>query len=256
MVTLKTDEEIQTLREGGRRLAAVMREVITAVSPGVHTKELNDLAERLMRERGGESSLLGYHPSFAKRAYPAAICVSVNDEVVHGIPTENDIELKDGDIVGLDMVMTYKGLVVDMAKTVPVGTIDAAAKKLLAATEEALYAGIKAVRSGKRLGDIGSAIEQVAIRNKLGIVYELGGHGVGYKVHEEPMVPNFGDPNTGHKLETNLVLAIEPMLNEGVPEVKLQKDGYTYKTADGSRSAHFEHTVAVTERGAVILTEE
>ena len=253
---LKTDEEIVLLREGGKRLARILRLLGEALSPGVQTGDINELALKLIEEAGGEPSLVNYKPAFAKRAYPAAVCVSVNDEVVHGIPNENNRVLLEGDIVGLDIVMTYSGLMVDTAATFPVGKIDEAAERLLTVTRQALFSGIKAARAGARMGDIGSAIEEVGEGAGYGIVYELGGHGVGYHVHEEPMVPNIGDPGTGMKLEENLVLALEPMFNEGVPEVELQKDGYTYKTADGKRSAHFEHTIVITKKGAEILTQE
>lgn len=255
-VRSKTAEEIRILKEGGQRLAHILRELGQAVIPGVETTALNELAILLIKTEGGGPSLLGYHPTFAKRPYPAALCVSINDEVVHGIPNENNRMLHEGDIVGLDIVMTYQGLIIDTAATFPVGKIDTGAERLIDTTRKALYAGIAASRAGARLGDVGNAIETVGRKGGFGVVYELGGHGVGYHVHEEPMVPNFGNPGTGMKLEENMVLALEPMFNEGKPEVELQKDGYTYKTVDGKRSAHFEHTIVVTEKGGDILTQE
>lgn len=254
MIKLKTAEDIQLLREGGRRLARVLREVSAAVRPGVETHELNELAERLIRAGGDEPSFLGYRPTFASRPFPAAICISVNDEIVHGIPTENNRTLQEGDIVGLDCGLTHRGRIVDAAVTVGVGSIDEAAQELLAATKHALLAGVHAAKPGKRIGDISDAIETVGRKADYGIVYELGGHGVGYHVHEDPMVPNVGDPGTGPKLEENLVLALEPMFNEGTEDVVLAPDGYTYRTADGKRSAHFEHTIVITKKGAEILT--
>jgi methionyl aminopeptidase len=204
---------------------------------------------------GDIPSLLNYKPQGAKRPYPASLCVSVNDEVVHGIPTENNRTLADGDIVGFDMALTHDGMVVDSAITVPVGKIDVKAKKLLAATEEALYAGIKAARGGMYIGDIGTAVEDVADRNHFSVADELAGHGVGHKVHEDPFVPNFGMPHQGPLLRPGMVIAIEPMLNEGLPEIRHGADGYTILTADGSRSAHFEHTVLITESAPEILTK-
>lgn len=253
---VKTDEDIVILREGGKRLAQILRTLKGAVKPGIHTRDLNELAEKLIREGGDTPSLLGYQPLFAKRPYPATLCVSVNDEVVHGIPSENNRELMEGDIVGLDLVLTHGDLFVDAAVTVPVGKIDADAQRLIDATQAALKAAIQAAISKNRVGDVSSAIEETAVSHGFAPVHELGGHGVGYKVHEEPMVPNVGDPGTGHRLEKNMVLAIEPIINEGSPDVVLQKDGYTYKTADGKRSAHFEHTIVITDGAAEILTVE
>lgn len=253
---LKTEEDIAILREGGKRLARILRMLKDAVKPGVHTDELNVLAEQLIRAGGDTPSLLGYQPQFAKRPYPSTLCVSVNNEVVHGIPSENGRVLKEGDIVGLDLVLTHRDRYVDAAVTVPVGSIDADAQRLIDATKEALTAAIKAARSGARVGDVSNAIEAVALAHGFSPVHELGGHGVGYRVHEEPMVPNVGDPGRGHRLEKNMVLALEPIFNEGTPEVVLQKDGYTYVTEDGKRSAHFEHTIVITDGDAEILTVE
>lgn len=256
MLKVKTDEDIVILREGGKRLARILRTLKAAVQPGVRTGDLNLLAEKLIREGGDTPSLLGYQPQFAKRPYPSTLCVSVNNEVVHGIPSENDRELRAGDIVGLDLVLTHRDRFVDAAITVPVGEIDAQAQKLISATQEALTVAIKTARPGVRIGDVSSAIEEVALKYGFSPVHELGGHGVGYRVHEEPMVPNVGDPGTGHRLEKNMVLALEPIINEGTPEVVLQEDGYTYVTEDGKRSAHFEHTIVITDGDAEILTVE
>jgi methionyl aminopeptidase len=255
MVTIKTKEEIEILREGGKRLAFLLQEVGKACKPGVSTNELNDLADKIAREKGDVSSYIGYKPHGAKRAYPANICVSINDEVVHGIPNENPKILKEGDIVSLDMCLTHKGLITDSAITVAVGKVDETAKKLLAITEESLYAGIKAAKGNKNVGDIGFAVERVAKANGFSVVEELCGHGVGYKVHEDPYIPNYGDRGTGAKLVPGMVIAIEPMLNEGDKDVYLADDGYTYKTVDGKRSAHFEHTIVITSKGAEILTQ-
>ncbi len=253
-ITIKSKKEIGILREGGKRLASVLAKVSAEVRPGVSSRELNDLAEKLIREGGDTPSFLGYAPSGAKRAYPASICVSVNDEVVHGIPNEEEKILKEGDIVTLDGGLIHEGLFTDHAVTVGVGKIDEGAQKLLETTQKALAVGVKAVSAGATTGDAGFAIEQFVKPFGYGIVRELAGHGVGYAVHEEPFVPNFGKKGEGTLLKAGMVIAIEPMLNEGDAGVKLAKDGYTYITKDGSRSAHFEHTVVVTEKGADILT--
>jgi len=255
MVTIKTKEEIAILREGGKRLAFILQELKKAVKPGVSTDDLNALAERLAREKGDVPSLLGYRPRGAKRPYPASVCISLNNEVVHGIPNEDPKILKDGDLISFDMCLTHKGLITDSAITVPVGTVDAKAKKLIAVTEEALYAGIKSAKGDKHIGDIGFAIERAGKANHFSVVEDLCGHGVGYKVHEDPYVPNYGDRGGGGKLKPGMVLAIEPMFTEGEKNVFLGEDGYTYETVDGSRSAHFEHTIAITNGEPEILTK-
>jgi len=252
---IATDREIPLLREGGKRLARVLREVGKAVVPGASTLELDTLAEKLIREAGDTPSLIGYTPRGAARPYPATICVSINDEVVHGIPNENPRIIREGDIVGLDCVLTHEGVLVDSALTVIAGNGDKEAKALLKATEEALAAGIRAAKPGAHIGDISAAIEKVGVKLGYGIVFELGGHGVGNTVHEEPYVPNVGDKGTGPVMVPGLVIAIEPMFTEGTPRVKLLKDGYTFVTKDGSRAAHFEHTVLITEKGTEVLTK-
>lgn len=255
MITTKTPEDIKKLREGGKHLATVLAALKDAVKVGVKTSDLNALAEKMVREMGDKPAFLNYKPQGAKRPYPASLCVSVNDEIVHGIPTENNRVLAEGDIVSLDMGLTYEGMVVDSAITVPVGKIDAKVKKLLAATEEALFAGIKVARGGMYIGDIGVAVEAVAGRNHFSIADELSGHGVGYDVHEDPFVPNFGMPGQGPLLKPGMVIAIEPMFNEGGSEIRYGGDGWTIKTKDGSRSAHFEHTILITEGAPEILTK-
>ncbi|MDO8594608.1 MAG: type I methionyl aminopeptidase [bacterium] len=253
-ITIKTKQEIAILREGGRRLAEVLQKLTAEVKPGVSAAALNTLAEKLIADGGDIPSFLGYAPSGAKRPFPAALCVSINDEVVHGIPNEEEKLLKEGDIVTLDAGLIHEGFFTDSAITVGVGKIDEGAQKLLETTKKALAVGIKAVRAGAATGDVGFAIESFVKPFGFGIVRELAGHGVGYAVHEEPFVPNFGKKGEGMVLKAGMVIAIEPMLNEGGAGVKLGKDGYTYVTKDGSRSAHFEHTVVVTENGAEILT--
>jgi len=254
MITIKTKEDITILREGGRRHAEILRTLAGMVRPGMLASELNDHADKMIAESGDKSAFLNFKPYGAKRAYPASLCVSVNDEIVHGIPNEGDKILKEGDIVSLDLGLNHKGLFTDSAVTVAVGKIDTELEKLLIITKEALMAGIKAAKGGKRIGDIGFAIQKYAIANNYGIVEELAGHGVGYNVHEEPYVPNFGEAGKGTELKPGMVIAIEPMFNLGTREVVLNDDGYTYRTADGKPSAHFEHTVLITKGKAEILT--
>ncbi|TSC62272.1 MAG: methionyl aminopeptidase [Parcubacteria group bacterium Gr01-1014_48] len=251
---VKTPDEIEILREAGRRLAVVLNTVIAEVHPGVSTAVLDRIAHDQIVAGGDKAAFLNYKPYGANRPFPATLCVSVNDEVVHGIPNEHPKILADGDIVGIDIGLIHRGLVVDMAKTVAVGTIDRAAQKLLYTTEEALMCGINAAKGGKRIGDIGAAIESYARPLGYGIVEELGGHGVGHYVHEEPYIPNVGTVGKGPKLLPCMVLAIEPMLNEGTRNIELDSDGYTWKTVDGKRSAHFEHTILITDDVPEILT--
>lgn len=246
-------DEIKIIREGGRRLAEILRKVAKEVRPGTSTKKLDRLAEKLIREGGDEPAFLNYTPDGAKFPYPATLCVSINNEVVHGIPSDKRI-LKDGDIVGLDLGLKHAGFFTDMAMTVPVGGIDKEAKKLIEITEKSLIKGIAAAKSGGFVGDIGEAIENFVKPHGYGIVKILGGHGVGKKVHEDPYIPNYGKSGTGPKLVPGMVLALEPMLNEGRDKVFLDNDGYTFKTRDGKRSAHFEHTILITESKAEILT--
>jgi methionyl aminopeptidase len=253
--SIKTQEEIAILRAGGKRLAFILQAVSALAKPGVSTADMDKLARKMAEEGGDTPAFLNYKPTGAKRAYPAAICVSINDEVVHGIPNENPKILKEGDIVSLDMGLNHQGLFTDMAITVPVGTVDEAGKNLIEATRRALMEGIKAIKEGSYIRDISYAIEKYIRPKRLGIVEELCGHGVGYKVHEDPYIPNYCLDSQGEKLKTGMVLAIEPMLNEGTKHIKLDVDGYTYRTADGSRSAHFEHTIVVTKNGAEILTQ-
>ncbi|MBU6426770.1 type I methionyl aminopeptidase [Patescibacteria group bacterium] len=254
MITIKTKEEISILREGGRRHADILRKLAAMVKPGISAAELNDEAERLIAEGGDKAAFMNYRPKGAKRPYPAALCVSVNDEVVHGIPNECDKILKEGDIVSIDLGLTHEGLITDAAVTVPVGQISPALEQLLRVTKEALMAGIKAAKGGKKTGDIGAVVERTAVPYGYGIVEILAGHGVGYEVHEMPYVPNFGERGSGDVLKPGMVIAIEPMFNLGGKRVVLSDDDYTYKTADGSPSAHFEHTVLITKGNAEILT--
>lgn len=252
MALIKTAKEISILREGGKRLARIMDAVCQATVVGITTLELDRLAEKLVRDGGDTPALLGYQPKGSRIPYPATICISVNDEIVHGIPSSR--LLKDGDIVGLDLVIEHEGLFTDMARTVEVGNVDAKSHDLVETTRKALAAGIKEVRAGAHIGDVSAAIEKVANEKGYGVVRELGGHGVGNEIHEMPYVPNFGKRGKGEVLKAGMVFAIEPMFTAGSPEIVLASDEYTYKTRDGKRSAHFEHTVVVTENGAEILT--
>lgn len=254
MITIKTKEDISILREGGRRHADILRKVAALVKPGISAKELNDAAHKMVKEGGDTSAFLDYQPYGADRPYPASLCVSVNDEVVHGIPNEAEKILKEGDIVSLDLGLIHDELITDSAVTVAVGTISPEKEQLLKVTKEALLAGIKAAKGGKRVGDIGNAISRIAAQYKYGVVEELSGHGVGYSVHEDPYIPNYGDAGKGEVLRPGMVLAIEPMFNLGSKHITLDADGYTYRTADGKASAHFEHTILITKGDAEILT--
>lgn len=254
---IKTLTEIEILRECGRRLARALDAVESAVRPGISTKELDEIAEREIRKDGDEPAFLNYKPWDAAIPYPATLCVSMNDEIVHGIPKSQRV-LKEGDVVGLDIGMKHRGLITDMARTVPVGSISPEAQKLLDVTREALHVGIAAAKGSAHIGDIGYAIEKfVKLQRpqKYGIIRELGGHGVGRKVHEEPFIPNFGSKKgAGMKLKPGMVIAIEPMLVLGKPGIYLDEDGFTYRTRDGSLAAHFEHTILITEGQAEVLT--
>lgn len=253
MIIIKTPEEIEILREGGKRLATILQKVKEIIKPGISTFELDQYAEKLIREYGDTPAFLHYRPAGAKSAYPASLCVSVNEEVVHGIPSKDRI-LKEGDIVSIDLGLKHKGLFTDHAITVPVGTVSPALEKLLATTKKALEIGISAARVGNRVGDIGYAIESFVRPHKYGIVEVLSGHGVGKEIHEDPYIPNFGKKGTGVKLSAGMVIAIEPMLNSGTKNVTLEKDDWTFRTADRKRSAHFEHTVLITADDPEILT--
>lgn len=255
MITKKTAAEIEILKEAGAILAKCLKELAKEAVVGNSTLDIDDRAMELVEEYGVEPVLLGYHPTFADYPYPAAVCVSVNDCVQHGIPNE-EIILKEGDVVNIDMSIGYKGLIVDSGITVGVGEISADAKKLLAVTQEALAHGIKMAKPGNHIGDISAAIQQFVESRGLSIVEVLCGHGVGYAVHEEPTIPNYGKAGTGPLIEVGHVYAIEPIVNFGKKEVYFDDagDGYSVYTEDKSWSAHFEHTVAITENGPVILT--
>ncbi len=254
MIIIKTPEEIEILREGGKRLATILYKVKDMVKPGISTKDLDRYAEKLIREGGDTPAFLNYRPEGVHTPYPASLCVSVNDEVVHGIPAEDKI-LNEGDIVSIDLGLCHKELYTDMALTVPVGEVNTSSSRLMQMTEAALNVGIDAARGGNRTGDIGFAIESFVRPHKFGIVEVLSGHGVGRAIHEDPYIPNFGKKNTGVKLVPGMVIAIEPMLNNGTKNVILEDDEYTFRTADGKRSAHFECTILITEGEAEVLTK-
>lgn len=255
MITVKTKEEIAILREGGRRHAEILQALKSMVKPGVTAQELENEARKMIYEKGNTPAFLDYKPQGARTPFPAALCISVNDEVVHGIPNVAEKILKEGDIVTIDLGLVHGGLITDAAITVPVGEISPELTKLLEVTEKALQAGIKAAKGGKRIGDISVAIERVGLAGGVGIVEELAGHGVGYDVHEDPFVPNYGEAGKGEILKPGMVLAIEPIFNLGSRHVFLDKDGWTYKTKDSKASAHFEHTIVITKGGAEVLTK-
>jgi methionyl aminopeptidase len=255
MINIKKREEIEIMKEGGKRHSFILSELSKKVVSGVSTQELEDLARKLIDEGGDRAAFLNYTPRGAKRPYPASLCVSVNDEIVHGIPNENPKILKEGDIVTLDLGLVHKGLITDSAITLAVGNVSEDNKKLIEHCKEALYIGIKEARGGNTVGDIGFAIESFVKPLGYGLSEGLAGHGVGYKVHEDPFVPNEGNRGQGEKLVPGMVIAIEPMITLGSNKITLAKDGYTYKTRDGSNAAHFEHTIAITEGDPIILTK-
>lgn len=256
-IIIKTKEEIEIIREGGKHLAHVLSEVSKKVAPGVSTKELDDYASKIISDLGDKPAFKNYKPEGAKTPFPGTLCISINDEVVHGIPSSKRI-LKEGDIVSIDCGVNHKGYFTDMAITLPVGEISSEDKKLLEITREALHIGIKQAKIGKRTGDIGFAIESFVKKQKkkYGIVDILSGHGVGKYIHEDPYVPNFGEKGRGEKLVEGMVLALEPMLNLGTKNVVLDSDDWTFKTRDGKKSAHFELTIAVGKNGGEILTKK
>lgn len=253
-VLIKTKEQIKGIEQSSNILAKTLEDLSKKVVPGVSTLDLENYARKKIKEHGATPAFLNYKPHGAKRPYPAALCVSINNEVVHGIPNEKPKILNDGDIVTLDLGVNFKGFFSDSAITVPVGKIDDNAKKLLKATKEALSEAIKIAKPGKKTGDIGFAIEKVARKYGFSSAKDLGGHGVGIYPHEDPFIPNWDCANQGVVLEEGMVLAIEPMLNEKSGEVKILSDGYTFVTKDGGRSAHFEHTVVINKKTTKILT--
>lgn len=254
-ITIKAKEDITKLRKGGKILAGILDELEKEVVPGNTTLDVDDRAMELIEKAGLEPMLLGYQPTFAPRPYPAATCVSVNDMVVHGIPNEKPRTFKDGDVVSVDLVIGYEGMVLDSCRTVVCGEGNTRTNELLDVTRKALKAGIAAVRPGNRVSDIGTAIEKV-VPTGYGIVEALCGHGLGYSLHEEPQIPNYVIKGyKGALLKPGMVLAIEPMIIQGDKDVVFdERDGYAVRSADGNLAAHMEHTVLVTEKGVEILT--
>ena len=246
MIIRKSPQEIDRMRKAGRLVGHTLTVVAATAKAGVSLLELDELAERTIRGAGAIPSFLGYH------GFPATLCLSPNDVVVHGIP--NGYVLQEGDILSIDCGAIVEGYHGDAAVTIPVGEVDEAARRLMATTERAMWAGIAQVCAGNRLSDIGHAVERVALEPGYGVVREYVGHGIGTAMHEEPQVPNYGRPGRGIRLDVGLVLAIEPMLNQGSPETEVLDDGWTVVTRDGSRSAHFEHTVAIAPQGPEVLT--
>jgi methionyl aminopeptidase len=247
---LKSGEELRLMRRAGAIVAEVLSRLQEVIRPGVATIELDRIAESITRQRGAVPAFKGYQ--VGTRTFPASLCVSINEEVVHGIPSSRVLE--EGDIVGIDFGVCCEGFFGDAAVTVPVGKVSDEAKHLLAATREALEAGIRELKVGNRLGDLSHAIQVRAEQAGLSIVREFVGHGIGRRLHEEPQVPNFGEPGRGRRLREGMVLAIEPMLNLGAAGVFIKEDGWTAVTRDGSLSAHFEHSVALTASGPTVLT--
>lgn len=247
-IELKSPADLERMRRAGRLAAQVLEAVGRAVAPGVTTKELDRLAEKFIRDAGGVPTFLGY------RGYTATLCASINEEVVHGIPNPKRV-LREGDVVGIDVGATLDGFVGDTAATFAVGRITDEAQRLLQTTRESLNQGIAAARVGNRLGDVSAAIQRVAEEKGYSVVRDFVGHGIGRNMHEEPSVPNYGTAGTGLRLEAGLVIALEPMVNVGTWRVQVLKDGWTVVTEDNRLSAHFEHTVAVTDAGPEILTQ-
>jgi methionyl aminopeptidase len=249
MTKVKTKDEIAAMRESGRMLATVLDVLKASLQPGMSTKDLADIARRELEALGGRPAFLGY------QGFPDVICISVNDEVVHGIPRTDKI-IENGDIVGLDFGVNYQGMITDSAISVIAGTPRSQEHaKLVTMTERAMYAGIDAVHDRVRAGDIGAAVEGVLKKPGYGIVRDLVGHGVGHQLHEDPNVPNYGRPNTGPWFDKGMTIAIEPMATLGTERVVVDADNWTIRTADGSWAAHFEHTVLITDDGAEILTQ-
>lgn len=253
MIIIKSEHEIETMRQGGKILARVLQEVVAEVKVGVGLKHLDNLAEKLALGYGARPSFKGYKPAGAKRAYPSSLCISVNYEVVHGVP--DDRILKNGDIVGLDLGIFCNGYHTDSAVTVGVGEISNEAAKLVAVTQEILNLAINMIRSGIYWGDIAQEMQKQVEMAGFSVVRELTGHGVGRGLQEDPFLPNYGRAGDGPLLKEGMIIAVEPMVVTGKPEVELGLDGFVYQTKDKGLAAHFEHTVAVTAQGVEVLTK-
>ncbi|HZD40134.1 MAG TPA: type I methionyl aminopeptidase [Terriglobales bacterium] len=251
MISLKSPREIDIMRRANVIVAEVLQELKRKIAPGVTTLELDALAEELTLKKSAVPAFKGY--SVAGRIFPRCLCASINEEIVHGIPS--DRALKEGDIIGLDYGVIYEGYYGDSAITVGVGSPGEDARRLMEITEQSLYKGIEQLYEGQRLGDLGAVVQKTAESAGYSVVRAFVGHGIGKRLHEEPPVPNFGEPDRGLRLKEGMVLAIEPMVNAGGHEVEIKDDGWTAVTKDGSLSAHFEHSVAVTKRGPYILSQ-
>ncbi len=247
MIILKSREEIEKMRVSNRIVADILQGLRQLVRPGVKTIDLDRYAEEEALKRGAKPAFKGY------RGYPHSLCTSVNNVVVHGIPSERELEA--GDILSLDFGIFYEGFYGDAALTVPVDGVTETAERLMRVTEEALYLGIEQARAGQRLGDISAAIQECVESSGFSVVRDFVGHGIGKNLHEDPQIPNYGFGGKGFELKSGMVFAIEPMVNEGTHEVRVLRDGWTVETADGKLSAHFEHSVAITDRGPVILSQ-
>jgi methionyl aminopeptidase len=251
MLRLKAPWELAMMRSSGRKLAEVVELVREAIQPGMSSRELDRLGEAAIRERGGVPSFLGYRGG-GNRPYPGSLCISINHEVVHGIPDQR--VFSDGDVVSIDMGLLYAGYHADRAFTVPIGKVDPKVLDLLDATEESLYKAIAQAVPGNRTGDIGHAVETHVQPRGYSVIRDYVGHGIGKALHEEPAVPNYGPPGTGVLLKAGLCIAIEPMVSLGTNKTKVERNGWTVVTRDGSTTAHFEHSIAITDKGPEILT--
>jgi len=247
MLILKLPEEIEKARASNYIVAEVLSKLTEKVKPGVTTRELDKFAEEIAEKRGAKPAFKGY------RGYPHSLCTSINDQVVHGMPSAR--VLKEGDIVGLDFGVCYKGFFGDASITLPVGDVSLEALKLIEVTEESLYAGIKQANDGNRLGDISAAVQLTVEAAGYSVVRDFVGHGIGRNLHEEPQIPNFGKKGRGIELKSGMILAIEPMVNQGDYKVRVLSDGWTVVTQDGKLSAHFEHSIAITDNGPDILSK-
>jgi methionyl aminopeptidase len=253
-ISIKTEEQIKIMREGGKKLASIMQELEKNIRPGENTLELDKLAEKLVFNSGGRPAFKGFGGE-GKKAYPATICASINDEVVHGIPTENKI-LRTGDIFKIDIGMEYQGFFLDMARSFLIGNADEKARKLLEVAEESFWQGIKYLKAGKKLSDYSKAVQKYVEKNGFSVVRNLVGHGIGKKLHEDPQIPNYYNKKyVDIELKKGMALALEPMINAGNFETVLDKDGWTYKTQDGKWSSHYENTILITKDGTEVLTK-
>ncbi len=252
MIFLKSKEEIEILKESGKILSSILKTLKKKALVGVNLLELEDLSRKMTKELGARPSFLGYKPDGADRPYPAALCLSLNEVIVHGVP--KNYQLKSGDILKIDMGVVYEGMYTDSAVTVGIGEVSSVAKKLMNSTKKALDEAIKMVKIGRHIGDIGCVVEKRADKDGFEVIKNLTGHGVGYEVHEDPVILNFGRKNTGPEIKEGMVLAIEPMFSISSDQI-VQNQDESYSSADGSLTAQFEHTIAVTKNKIIVLTE-